>query len=307
MWKGHKRGAYRAKQHLDGAFRNIRAYPKVPSHIRGENKKVYVKKKANKESICQTPIFSVDDFDDEDPDLGMEVNSQGKRVSSEQSCSRGSTLKTTKTKGPMDLFCRTSAEQFKKDRKEEKERQQAINEVKKKERDRCAHDIARWFYDAAIPFNAINHESFEVMVESIGRYGSGLKVPSMYELRVPLLKKEVDDVNLHMKVHQDQWAKYGCSILSDGWRDSTVENDLLNFLVNSPKGSLFIKSIDVSDVCKNAERLFMLLDSWVEEIGEKNVVQVVKDNASAYIAAGESFILYFYSYNIFFFCKYINY
>ena len=33
-------------------------------------------------------------------------------------------------------------------------------------------------------------------------------------------------------------------------------------------------------------RLFELLDSMVEEIGEENVVQVVTDSASAYVAVG---------------------
>ena len=142
-----KGGAYRAKQHLVGGFRNTRACPKVPSHIREEIKEYMSKKQADKESIFQTPTFPVDDFDDEDPDLGIEVNSRGKRISSGQSSSRGSTLKTAKTKGPMDLFCRPSVEQFVKDRKEGKERQQTINEVvKKKERDWCARDIARFFF-----------------------------------------------------------------------------------------------------------------------------------------------------------------
>ena len=31
-------------------------------------------------------------------------------------------------------------------------------------------------------------------------------------------------------------------------------------------------------------KLFELLDSWVEEVGEANVVQVITDNASNYVA-----------------------
>ncbi|XP_038998063.1 uncharacterized protein LOC120123186 [Hibiscus syriacus] len=89
------------------------------------------------------------------------------------------------------------------------------------------------------------------------------------------------------QVHHEHWAKYGCSIMSDGWRDSVAHKDIINFLVNSPKGSVFIKSIDASDIVKNTEQLFIMLDDMVEEVGEKNVVQVVTDNASAYVAAGD--------------------
>lgn len=38
---------------------------------------------------------------------------------------------------------------------------------------------------------------------------------------------------------------------------------------------------------KDATMLFKLLDEMVEEVGEKNVIQVVTDNASNYVKAGK--------------------
>ncbi|WOL00998.1 hypothetical protein Cni_G09711 [Canna indica] len=38
---------------------------------------------------------------------------------------------------------------------------------------------------------------------------------------------------------------------------------------------------------KNAEKMFELLDSMVDEIGEENVAQVVTDSASALVAVGK--------------------
>ena len=49
----------------------------------------------------------------------------------------------------------------------------------------------------------------------------------------------------------------------------------MNFLVNSPKGSVFLKYLDVSEIKKDANTLFKILDDMVEEIGEENVAQVV--------------------------------
>lgn len=129
------------------------------------------------------------------------------------------------------------------------------------------------------------------MIEAIGQFGPGMKPPSMYELRVPILDKEVKDVEMKMLENEKEWAEKGCSLLSDGWRDSVVQKDIINFLVNSPKGSVFVKSLDVSNVAKDADLLFRVLDKMVEEVGEKNVVQVVTDNAAAYVKAGN--ILYF--------------
>ena len=52
--------------------------------------------------------------------------------------------------------------------------------------------------------------------------------------------------------------------------------------VNSPQASVFIRSMDISDVVKDANLLFKILDDLVEEVQEENVVQVVTDNAFKY-------------------------
>ena len=61
---------------------------------------------------------------------------------------------------------------------------------------------------------------------------------------------------------------------------------MINFLVNNPYGTIFLKTVDASKSVKDAKLVFELLDGFVEEIGEEIVVQVVTDNASAYKAAG---------------------
>ncbi|CAN0906380.1 hypothetical protein LINGRAHAP2_LOCUS24214 [Linum grandiflorum] len=59
-----------------------------------------------------------------------------------------------------------------------------------------------------------------------------------------------------------------------------------NMLVNSPKGSVFIESLDTSSFSKNTQKVFEMLDDAVEKVGEENVLQIITDNASAYKAAG---------------------
>ncbi|KAK8568988.1 hypothetical protein V6N12_007521 [Hibiscus sabdariffa] len=139
-------------------------------------------------------------------------------------------------------------------------------------REKTCRAIAKFFYDARIAFNAASYPSFKDMCEAIGQYGLGLKVPSMHELRVPLLKKEVEDTQTVMEGYKKEWAEKGCSILSDGWRDSIAQKDIVNFLVNSPKGSVFIKSVDVSEIVKDVDLLYRLLDEMVEKVGEQNVI-----------------------------------
>ena len=75
--------------------------------------------------------------------------------------------------------------------------------------------------------------------------------------------------------------------MTDGWTDRR-RRTILNFLVNSPKGTVFfLKSIDASDICETADKIFRMMDDVVEEVGEENVIQVVTDNAANYKAAGE--------------------
>ncbi|XP_018459834.1 uncharacterized protein LOC108830745 [Raphanus sativus] len=145
--------------------------------------------------------------------------------------------------------------------------------------------ITRWFLDAGLAFNAVNYPSFDKMLQLIAQYGLGLKPPSMYELRVPLLNKEVENTLDQNEENKKGWASKGSSLMSDGWRDSVAKKDNDNFLLNSPKDYVFMKSKDVSEVVKDATLLFNLLDDMVEKIGEPYVVQVITDNAKNYIKA----------------------
>lgn len=89
-----------------------------------------------------------DDMDKDDI-VGLKIKSS-KEVSS-----KSFNVKKPKVKGPMDIFCTPSAEKILQDRKRMK--QTTMNEICKKElRDKACRDIAKWMYDATIPFNAVN-------------------------------------------------------------------------------------------------------------------------------------------------------
>ncbi|KAL0405582.1 UNVERIFIED_CONTAM: hypothetical protein Slati_3872100 [Sesamum latifolium] len=123
-------------------------------------------------------------------------------------------------------------------------------------------------YDAGLPFNAINYESLGPTIEAIGQYGPGMKPPFYYEVRVKYLKKELEHTNNILKAWEDDQAKYGCSLMADGWTDRK-HRSLINFLVKSPK-----------------VKVYRLLDKFVQQIGEKNVVQIITESASANVLIG---------------------
>ncbi|XP_026383598.1 uncharacterized protein LOC113279103 [Papaver somniferum] len=127
---------------------------------------------------------------------------------------------------------------------------------------------------------------FVNMVRSVGEYGRGLKPPSMYELNSWVLKEEVKLTNDMVDNAKRTWAENGVTIMSDGWTDIR-KRQLINFLVNTPDETVFLKTIDASKHVKDAGRLFQMLNEIVEEVGEEHVVQVVTENVVAYKAAGD--------------------
>ena len=164
-------------------------------------------------------------------------------------------------------------------------KQTNINDKLDKEKRAQACQYIGWlFYLASIPFNVARLDEFKWAVEAIRQYGPNMKPPSYNELRVPILKKEVAYTNELLSDHKEFLRKYGCFIMSDGWTSRT-NRTLMNFLVNCPFGTMFVKSIDASSFMKIWEKTFELLNAFVEQIGEANVVQVVSDNGSNYVLA----------------------
>ncbi|RVW72366.1 hypothetical protein CK203_056256 [Vitis vinifera] len=162
-------------------------------------------------------------------------------------------------------------------------KQTTTNDAYKKEsRERACMLITRWMYEAAIPFNAVTYPSFQPMIEAIGQYGVGMKGPTLHEVRVTNLKKELALTKDLMKDHIVEWGKNGCSIMSYGWTDMK-ERTLVNFLVNCSKGTMFMQSINDSSMIKKGENMFELLDKWIKQVGEENVIQVITDNHSSYV------------------------
>ncbi|KAL4586316.1 hypothetical protein LXL04_010952 [Taraxacum kok-saghyz] len=170
-FKVTKGGASRMKQHLVGGFRNATKCKNCPEHVRKEIKDYMIKKREMKDTIEM--VSRMEDLDDyygeEDDEDCMEVRP-----------TKQPPRKKPKQKGPIDVFFSPKPEDTLKGKKGGK--QQTINEVCRKElREKACRDIAKWFYDAGIPFNAATYDSFPRMIEAIGQFGPGMQPPSMYD------------------------------------------------------------------------------------------------------------------------------
>ncbi|RVW46411.1 hypothetical protein CK203_081776 [Vitis vinifera] len=145
--------------------------------------------------------------------------------------------------------------------------------------------IGRFFYDACIPINAVNSFYFKPMLDAISAIGPGYKGPNYHQLRVNLLKNAKKKVQLLVDSYRAIWAKVRCTIMGDDWTNNR-QRTLINFLVYCPEGISFVKSVDASDIVKDAINLFQLFDEVIEWVGPLNVVHIVTDNVANYVAAG---------------------
>ena len=91
------------------------------------------------------------------------------------------------------------------------------------------------------------------MIDMISRFGNGLKLLSYHEIRETCLKKEVDFTQQMLEEYKVEWKKTSCSIMSNGWSDKK-RRSICNFLVNIPKGTIFLYSIDTSNISKQLKK-----------------------------------------------------
>ncbi|XP_062014189.1 uncharacterized protein LOC133730654 [Rosa rugosa] len=168
-----------------------------------------------------------------------------------------------------------------------KMRQQNINDALFKQRTHSVHQyLARWVYEAGIPFHVVDSDSFKRFVEAVGQFGPGYRPPSQYQLREPLLKEEVERTKSSLKKQEEEWALNGCSIMTDAWSDRK-RRSIMNLCVNCAEGTTFLSSKEASDEAHTRTYIFEYVDKCIEDVGPQNVVQVVTDNASNNMAAGD--------------------
>lgn len=144
--------------------------------------------------------------------------------------------------------------------------------------------IGRFLFYAGIPFDAVDSIYFQRMIEAIASQGSHIVSPSCNDLRSWILKTSVKEVKSDIDRFAGYWAQSGCSILVDEWLTEKGKT-LVNVSISCSEGNLFFKSMDISEVKNSADALYELLRNVVDEVGERNVLQVITSNEERYVVA----------------------
>lgn len=144
--------------------------------------------------------------------------------------------------------------------------------------------VGRFLFDIGAPVDAVDSVYFKPMVDALVSVGLESVMPSPNDIRGWILKKSVEEVRTDVNKLASAWEKTGCSILIN--QEKTETKILLNILIYSPEGTCFLKSVDASGFSSSSGDFHELLKQVVEEVGAKNVLQVITDNEEiSFVAA----------------------
>ncbi|XP_026384773.1 uncharacterized protein LOC113280349 [Papaver somniferum] len=289
-------GITRLKQHITQVKGNVSSCMKATVEIINEirqNDSIKKLKKSHRDNVdamyhrTQSDEKSDADTDDEDHEVQevekdfnvgsssqVVVQSQSKRKFKSQSSSRV----------PMDLLMQTDHQ---KTQQATLDRNSSAKEKLKKD---AWKSISAWMTEKSISFNTFRCPSFQQMIYAIGEYGKAMPVPSYHQISTNLFKDQLAETKKFVDTFRIHWKRYGCSIMSDGWTDGKKRH-LINFLVNCPKGSVFLKSVDASNRTNDADFIRELVKEVIEDVGKENVVQFITDNGSNFKKAGKDLML----------------
>ena len=146
--------------------------------------------------------------------------------------------------------------------------------------------IVRMFYTGGLPFNFARNPYYRNSYANAATHSILGYVPHGYNaLRTTLLQKERAHVERLLKPIKEYWLENGVSIVSDEWSDPQ-RWPLINIMVVSDGGLVFIKAIDGLGEFKDKHYIAGVLKDARKDIGHEKVVQVIIDNANVMKSVG---------------------
>ncbi|KAK6918119.1 Zinc finger, BED-type [Dillenia turbinata] len=140
--------------------------------------------------------------------------------------------------------------------------------------------MGRFFYETGVDLSAAKSSSFQKLIDGTIAVGHRkYSTPGLRELRGEIFEEEVNEMKSYVRHIKESWPSTGCSIVLDGWTDKKGRK-LVNFLVDCPKGVIYLRSSDISDLVGDVDGLLLFFEGVIEEVGFENVIQIVTDSTS---------------------------
>ncbi|WZZ26584.1 uncharacterized protein LOC106372712 [Brassica napus] len=157
-----------------------------------------------------------------------------------------------------------------------------------KDRENAVHmAVGRFLFGIGADFDAVNSANLQPMIDAIASGGYGVSAPTHDDLRGWILKSCVEETTREVEDCKAMWKRTGCSVLVEELSSDHKGLKVLNFLVYCPEKTVFLRSVDASEILSCPDKLFELLRDVVEEVDSTHVVQVITKSDDHYAAAGK--------------------
>jgi len=144
----------------------------------------------------------------------------------------------------------------------------------------------RAFYANGLSFHLAKDPHFKAVVAATTSFGESYPRPPFVDrLQTTILEREKQLCRDGLASFQESLQLIGATITNDGW-SNVRRRPLLNLLVVSSKGEMFLKVVDTGGETKDAAYIAGQLIDCIREVGADNVIQVITDSAVVCKAAG---------------------
>ncbi|GBG65335.1 hypothetical protein CBR_g50698 [Chara braunii] len=145
--------------------------------------------------------------------------------------------------------------------------------------------INDWMTAHCIPFNMMKSEEWDNMVKALMNAHESFKYAKYEKARTTRVEVTKGRVAAMVEELRRQWPSTDSLLQLDGWTDHRSRPHI-NVMVSFPKGSIFWRSVCMSNRDKGAVSYYEILKRAIAEVGQDAVVGIVMDNATVCAAAG---------------------
>ncbi|KAE8712652.1 hypothetical protein F3Y22_tig00110239pilonHSYRG00274 [Hibiscus syriacus] len=147
--------------------------------------------------------------------------------------------------------------------------------------------ISKLILHEALPTRIVELPFLQPILQVAVEVGKSVRGPSTYEVTGVYLEEEFREIQERVKEFKSIWEERSVTIMCDRWK-GTRNQHIINFLIYSPRDTIFRKSIAASNITyRTAEYYFDIMEKMVDEIGENFIVQFVTDNEVTIKAGGK--------------------
>lgn len=156
-------------------------------------------------------------------------------------------------------------------------KQRRIKEMLGNMKQKVGQTYSKFSFFHSIAANATTKSLLQNLINQAAKVEPSIKASTACEVMGKYQNHENKLIDDYIGVLKKKWLEYGVTIMSDGWTSPTRQT-IINFTVHCDAVTVFLKSVEASNVIKDYKYIRGLLMDVIVEVDKENVVQIGIDN-----------------------------